>query len=246
MQTIYGVNPVKEFLKADPGSLEKIFVASGRRGKEIEEINRLAREAGVRLIIQEGRSLEKMVGKVVHQGVVGLLKDFKYSSLAEIVANRRPEMAGDLVIIADGVMDPHNLGAIVRTSYLLGANGIVIPSRRASAVTATVVKTSAGAVRYLPVARETNLGQVIEILKGHGYWVYAAEADTGKTLEEMEFGGKVALIVGSEGRGIRRLLREKADFLFSIPVVGKINSLNVSVATGIVIYKIFSRLKRVD
>ncbi|MCX7981539.1 MAG: 23S rRNA (guanosine(2251)-2'-O)-methyltransferase RlmB [Syntrophales bacterium] len=244
MPTIYGINPIKEFLKADPGSFEKIFVSRSRRGKEIEEINRLAEEAGVEMAVVEGRQLEKMVGHVVHQGVVGLLREFKYSSLDDIVANRRAEMAGDLVVLADEIVDPHNLGAIIRTAYLMGANGIVVPARRASTVTATVFKTSAGAVRYLPIARETNLAHVIEVLKKKGYWIYAAEAGAEKTLEEMEFKGSVALVVGSEGRGVRRLLREKADFLFSIPMIGRINSLNVSVATGIVTYKIFSSLRR--
>lgn len=246
MYTIYGINPIREFLQADPASFEEIIIARGRGGKEIEEISRLAIAAGVKLTVKGREELEQRVGRVSHQGVIGFLVGFSYASLEEVMANRRPEMAGDVVVLADEVMDPHNLGAIIRTAYLMGANGVVIPARRASAVTATVIKTSAGAVRYLPVAKETNLVRVVEVLKERGYWVYATEAGAAKSLEEMEFGEKVALIVGSEGRGIRRLLREKADFLFSVPMIGKVNSLNVSVATGIVMYKLFSCLRRVN
>ncbi|HOJ51755.1 MAG TPA: 23S rRNA (guanosine(2251)-2'-O)-methyltransferase RlmB [Syntrophales bacterium] len=244
MPTIYGVNPVREFLKAHSGSLTGIVIARGRGGKEIEEIHRLAEEAGVQVTVRERAYLEKLVGRVAHQGIVGLVAGYGYASLDEVMANRRPGMAGNLVVVADHVTDPHNLGAIIRTAYCLGANGLVIPDRRAAEVTATVVKASAGAAYYLPVAKETNLARALEILKANGFWVYAAEAEAKKELEEMDFPGNVVLIVGGEGQGIRRLLKEKADFLFSIPMIGEINSLNVSVATGIVLYKIFSHLRR--
>jgi 23S rRNA (guanosine2251-2'-O)-methyltransferase len=244
MQAIYGINPVREFLQADPTGIEEIIIARGRGGKEILDICNLANKAGITVTFKDRSEIEKIVGRVAHQGVVGLWAGFRYASLEEVMANRRPEMDGDVIVIADGVMDPHNLGAIVRTAYTMGANGLIIPAHRAAEVTGTVIKSSAGAIRYLPVAKEPNLARVIEALKRKNYWVYAAEAGAQKGLEEMDFSGSVAVIVGGEGQGIRRLLRKKSDFLFAIPMVGYINSLNVSVATGIILYRIFSSLRK--
>lgn len=247
MQAIYGINPIREFLYEDPASLKEIIIARGRRGRrDIEEICRLATAAGVTISVRDRSELDAIAGRVAHQGVIGWGVDFRYATVDEIMANRHPQMAGDLIVIVDEVTDPHNLGAIIRTAHCLGANGIVIPARRATEVTGTVLKASAGAARYLPVARETNVVPVIEQLKRHGYWIYAAEVGAEKVLEDMDFRGQVAIIVGGEGKGIRRLVREKADFLFSIPMVGKINSLNVSVATGIVLFKVFSSLRRTE
>jgi len=239
MPIIYGVNPLREFLKETPEKVIEVIVAQGRGGRGVEEIYRLATAVGIPILIRKRADLDEMTGEGVHQGVIGRIKEFSYATLDEVMANRHPLLDGDIVVIADEVSDPHNLGAIIRTAHCLGANGVVIPARRAASVTASVVKASAGAVKYLPIARETNIVYVIEELKRHGYWVYAAESRAQENLESLTLVGSIAVILGGEGQGIRRLVREKADFLFAIPMVGRIDSLNVSVAAGIVLYKIF-------
>ena len=241
---IYGVNPLIESLHADPGGISKIVVATGRGGGAIDQILDMASRNGIRVFFQEHASLDRLAGRVAHQGVIGFCREPVYASLEEVMDNHHPQLQGDLILIADGIMDPQNLGALIRTAHCFGANGVVIPSHRASPITPAAVKASAGAVRHIPVAMAVNIGQAIEVLKEHQYWIYGADAKAETELAEIRFEGSIALVVGSEGKGIRPSVRQKCDFLFSVPMVGEINSLNVSVATGIVLYKAFDALKR--
>jgi 23S rRNA (guanosine2251-2'-O)-methyltransferase len=244
MQTIYGMNPLAESLRGAPEEVVKVIIASGRKGPAIEKILELASLHGIPVVFQDHSAMDRLVGRVAHQGIIGLCREHTYASLDKIIDNRHPELQGDLILLVDGVMDPHNLGALIRTAHCFGANGVVIPFHRAAAVTPAVVKASAGAVRHIPVAMAVNLGQAIDSLKENQYWIYGADADADRDMVAMNFEGRIGLVVGSEGKGIRPLIRKKCDFLFSVPMVGEIDSLNVSVATGIVLYSIYRSFKR--
>ena len=167
-----------------------------------------------------------------------LCGEFAYASLEEIVANRHPAFAGGLVLLLDGIEDPQNLGSLIRSAHCFGANGVIIPRDRAAAITPAVIKASAGAAGHVPVARVVNLTHAIDFLKEKGFWIYGtdAEADTG--LESVRFGGDIGLVMGSEGKGLRPLVRKHCDILLSIPLFGKVDSLNVSVAAGILLHEI--------
>lgn len=243
-QIIYGINPLLESLHTDPEGISKIIMASGRKGSVGEKILELATRSGIPVQFQEHASLDRLAGGVVHQGVVGICREYAYASIEAIMANRHPDLQGDLIVLVDGVTDPQNLGAVIRSAHCFGANGVVIPSHRAAAVTPVVMKASAGAVRHIPVAMTVNLGQTIDSLKENQFWIYGADAEAGHDMASMNFDGRIGLVVGSEGKGIRPLIRKKCDFLFSVPMAGKIDSLNVSVAAGIVLYAIFRALKR--
>jgi len=244
MQILYGMNPVLEALHADPEGISRIIIASGRRGQGIDRVVDQASRLGIRVLFQDHAALDRIAGRVSHQGIVGLCREFTYSSLDEVMANRHADLLGDLILLVDGVTDPQNLGALIRTAHCFGANGVVIPAHRAAGVTPVVMKASAGAVHHVPVAVSVNLGHTIETLKRNRYWIYGAHAGTEKDLATIPFEGQVALVVGSEGKGIRPLIRKKCDVLFSVPMVGKIDSLNVSVAAGIMLYAVFRALKR--
>ncbi|MDD5712544.1 MAG: 23S rRNA (guanosine(2251)-2'-O)-methyltransferase RlmB [Smithellaceae bacterium] len=234
-QVIYGVNPLREALES--GGVEKIVCAEGRRGSTLEQILTLARDKGVPVSPAGREYLDKLAGCSFHQGVVGLCRAYDYSSLEDIMANRTDAGEGDLIVMVDGVTDPRNLGAIIRTAHCLGAGGVVIPEHHAAPVTATVIKASAGAAQYIPVAKVGNLSQAIDQLKERGYWIYGADADAGCNVQGYDYNGSVCLVMGSEGKGIRPLVRKKCDFLVSIPMAGKVDSLNVAVAAGIILYE---------
>jgi len=236
VQLIYGVNPVLEGIKQSGDMIKEIIVASGRKGTAIEKILALASTKSIPVIFKEKPYLDKVAGGNSHQGIAALCDSFTYAEVDEIVDNRTETR--DIVLILDGVTDPQNLGAVIRTAHCLGVRGVIIPENRAVAVTSTVIKASAGAVHLIPVAREVNLSRTIEYLKERGFWIYGAEADSGKDLEEFDDAGPVVLVLGSEGKGLRPLIRKKCDFLLSIPMLGKVDSLNVSVAAGIILYEI--------
>jgi 23S rRNA (guanosine2251-2'-O)-methyltransferase len=241
MQVIYGINPLLEIFAARPAALAKIVVAGGRRGEAVERILRLAHEYGVPVETGRRERLEKMAPGRVHQGIAGLCRDVATATLDEVIANQRAGSPYSLVILLDGVTDPQNLGSVIRTACCCGANGIVIPEDRAAAVTAAVAKASAGAVHHLPTARVVNLVRAIEQLKQQGYWIYGAESGADLDIHSPDYRGHVGLVMGSEGRGIRPLVRKHCDFLISIPMLGGVGSLNVSVATGVILYAILRK-----
>jgi 23S rRNA (guanosine2251-2'-O)-methyltransferase len=244
MEVIYGVNPLKEALISGRGGVEKIVLARGRTEAAIREIRILAAQQGVPVEVRERSHLDELTGKASHQGVLGICRAYHYQDLDAVIANRHPSCLYDLVLILDGITDPHNLGALIRTAHCFGANGVILPEHRAASVTATVIKTSAGAVRHLPVARVANMARALDELKTRGFWIFGADAQASQSVSAPDYSGAVGLVMGAEGKGMRPLIRKKCDFLISIPMLGKIDSLNVSVSAGIVLHEIRRKQSR--
>jgi len=244
MEIIYGINPIKVLLRQPKAGLEKVIIASGRGGDALTEIIAALRQKKIPVEFQSRQYLDELVGNSGHQGVAGLTQSFVYSELDDLLINRALPSSFDLILILDSIMDPQNLGAIIRTAYCLGANGVVIPADRAAAITASVIKASAGATGQLPIAKVTNLAQAIDYLKEKSFWVFGADAHDGGNLAEMDFNCNVALVLGGEAKGLRPLVKKKCDFLLSVPLARSFDSLNVSVAAGIIQYEILCRRRR--
>jgi 23S rRNA (guanosine2251-2'-O)-methyltransferase len=238
MQIIYGINPVSEILRSEGGNVQKIILAEGRKGEDVKKIIGLAAARGIAVEIRGRESLDRQAGTAAHQGVLCLCGEFAYAGLEEIIANRHPAFPASLVLLLDGVEDPQNLGSLIRTAHCFGANGVVIPRDRAAGITPAVIKASAGAAGHIPVARVVNLTQAIEFMKENGFWVYGTDASSDCDAGSVRFEGNVGLVMGSEGKGIRPLVRKHCDVLLSIPLFGRIDSLNVSVAAGILLHEI--------
>ncbi|HZS09924.1 MAG TPA: 23S rRNA (guanosine(2251)-2'-O)-methyltransferase RlmB [Blastocatellia bacterium] len=237
---IYGLSPVLEALRAGRRRIERILIAEGAHPARLNELADLARRAGIPVERRERRLLDEMTRRANHQGVVALVaaesagKTASYTDAEEILDSPGPL---PLLVLLDGIEDPHNLGAIIRSCECAGVDGVFIPEHRAAGLTETVTKTSAGAVEYMRIARVTNLVPLIDELKRRGIWVVGVEGDARASYTDFDFNVPVALVMGSEGKGIRRLVREKCDAIISIPMRGRVNSLNVSVATGVVLFE---------
>lgn len=238
LQVIYGINPLLEVLHGGAAILRKVVIAEGRGGDAVQLIRHLAGASGIPVEFVARERVEKLAPCRVHQGVVGLCREYAYASVDDILAHRHPSFRHDLVLILDSVTDPQNLGSIIRTAHCFGANGVIIPEDRAAPVTAAVLKASAGAAQHLPTARVVNLVRTIEALKARGFWIYGADAAAQTDLSTPDYAGPVALVMGSEGQGIRPLVRKACDFLISVPMRGEVASLNVAVATGVILYAI--------
>ena len=226
---VFGRNPAIEALKGER-TIDKVILQDGATGS-VGKIFSLAKERGARVEYKSKQELDKLVGGKNHQGVVVLTSSYEYKEIEDL-------LDGALLILLDGIEDPHNLGAIMRTAECVGASGIVIPKRRNVGLTDTVAKTSAGAIEYLPCARVTNMAATIEKLKEHGFWICAADMD-GDELWSCDLSGKIAIVIGNEGKGVSRLVKEKCDFTISIPMVGNITSLNASNAAAVLMYEVF-------
>lgn len=246
MEVIYGINSIRDLLRQYQNGWEKIIIASGRGGSSVKEIMEIAHEKKIPVEICDRKYLDKLAGTPDHQGVIALGKDFVYADLDDLIKNRNKSFNFDLILILDSIMDPQNLGSIIRTAHCLGANGIVIPEDRAASVTAAVHKASAGSVGQIPVARVVNLSQTLDYLKDKGFWVFGAEAHGGRSLPQMDFNCSVALVLGGEAKGIRPLVKKKCDFLVTIPLAGSFDSLNVSVAAGMIQYEIFRQRSKAN
>lgn len=233
---IAGRNAVLEALRAKR-PIDSVYVRRGDRTGSVNAIVRMAKDAGVTVKEADGRKLDAMCGGANHQGVAAVAAVRAFSDVEDIFALAESRGEKPFLVVCDEIADPHNLGAIIRTAECAGAHGVVIPKRRSVGLTAAVGKASAGAVEYLPVARVPNLAAFLEEIKARGVWVYAADMD-GVDWCQTDFSGATALVVGSEGFGVSRLVREKADFIVSLPMKGRINSLNASVACGILCYEI--------
>lgn len=233
---IIGRNPVIEILKSDR-EVEKIYVQKGDLKGSINKIMGMAKSK--RIIIQEvdRQKLDQMAEGGVHQGVAALVAAFKYSSVDEILDLAESRGEKPFVIILDELEDPHNLGAIIRTAECAGVHGVIIPERRAAQVNQTVAKSSAGAVEHMKVAKVVNISDTIDYLKDKGLWIYGADAD-GEAYFNTKLDGSIGLVIGNEGKGMSRLVREKCDFILSIPMSGNITSLNASNATSILVYEV--------
>ncbi len=230
---IIGRNPVREALRSGQ-PIDTVYVS---QSSGLGEIRKLAAEAGAVVKTATEQKLDQLSGGGVHQGVVALGACAKYAELEDLLSVSRNKGTQPFLILCDGIEDPHNLGAIIRTAETAGADGVIIPKRRSAVLNATVHKTSAGAASWLPVARVPNLAAAIDRLKEAGVWIYGTDMN-GTLYTETSFDGGVALVIGSEGSGISRLVREKCDFLVKLPMLGKITSLNASVAAGIFMYEV--------
>jgi 23S rRNA (guanosine2251-2'-O)-methyltransferase len=241
VQVIYGINPLLEVLLSHPERLEKVVVVDGRGGNEVRKILKLAAEQGLPIEFGGRERVEKLAPRRVHQVVAAICRAHAYATVDEVIAHRHEKSKYDLVVLLDSVTDPQNLGSIIRTAHCCGANGVIIPENRAASVTGSVSKASAGAVEYLPTAMVVNLVGTIEYLKERGFWIYGADAAAQMDIRAPDFEGNIALVMGSEGRGIRPLVRRKCDFLISIPMRGEVASLNVSVAAGVILFEILKK-----
>ena len=224
-----GVHPVAEALRAGR-PLERILVAKGAGGPRLQEIIDLARQNATPLRFEPRPALDRLAGTAAHQGVVALGASQKYRSLDDFMQGAR------LLVFLDGVEDPHNLGAVVRTAHAAGADAIVIPERRAAGLTETVAKAAAGALEHLPVVRVGNLNRALDQIKERGYWIYGVDERGSVDYDRIEYASPAALVLGGEGKGMHEMVRKRCDAVVRIPVVGKISSLNVSVAAGIVLF----------
>lgn len=234
---IEGRNAVIEALRVGR-SIDKIFIAKGETDKTLGHIASKAREAGIVVVDADRRKLDAMSVTHAHQGVVALIGVNEYCSVEDILAIAAERNEAPFVIVCDEVSDPRNLGAIIRSAECAGAHGVIIPKRRSAGLTAIVGKASAGAAEHMAIARVPNIPSVLKELKTKGLWVYGAAAGGESELWKTDYTGSMALVIGSEGDGIGRLVRECCDFIVSIPMVGKINSLNASAAASVIMYEV--------
>lgn len=237
MAIIEGRNPIIEALKSNR-SIEKIMVNKASKEGSIKKILAMAKENKV--IIQEvdRHKLDEMSESHAHQGVIAITSDYRYYDLDEILEIPKERGEDPFFIILDGITDPHNLGSIIRTADAVGAHAVIIPKRRSVQITPIVAKASAGAVEYLPVCKVTNIVNTIKTLKENGLWIAAVDMD-GQTFYQQNLGGPLGLVVGSEGEGISRLVKQNCDFTVSMPMSGNVTSLNASVAGGILLYEVY-------
>ncbi len=233
---IAGRNAIAEALRAGR-AIDSLYVQRGERGGALQALVKKAKEAGAAIKEADPKKLDYLCGGANHQGVVAVAAVKEYATVEDLFHRAQEKDEPPFFIVCDELEDPHNLGAILRTAECAGAHGVIIPKRRSVGLTYAVGKASAGAVEYLPVARVGNLPSLLEELKARGLWIYAADMD-GSPWCQTDFTGPTALVIGSEGRGVGRLVKEKADFVVSLPLKGNINSLNASVAAGILCYEV--------
>jgi 23S rRNA (guanosine2251-2'-O)-methyltransferase len=237
MDRLTGIHAVREALEAGR-PFDRIVIARGRQDTRVEEIVQLARGRDIPVRFEDRGQLDRLAGSKDHQGVVALAAARAAGTLEEILAHAQ---AADghpgLVVLLDGVEDPHNLGAVIRTALAAGAHGVIIPERRAAGLTDTVARASAGALAHLPVAKVTNLAQAMEELKEAGYWLVGLDENAEKSYTEVDYTSPTGIVLGSEGKGLHELTRKRCDFVVSLPTTGPVRSLNVSVAAGVVLFE---------
>lgn len=233
---IYGRNSVKELFNSGR-DIEKLFVTDGEREGSINLILGIASERGIPIVECDRTKLDSLSCGGRHQGVVAIAAEKNYSSIDDMISLAESRGEKPFIIICDGIEDPHNLGAVIRSAECAGAHGVVIPKRRAVGLTTTVSKASAGAIEHMLIAKVTNLASTVDELKERGLWIYAADMD-GSVYYETDMRGSVALVLGSEGFGVSRLVKEKCDFIVSIPMYGHVNSMNVSCAAAVILAEI--------
>lgn len=234
---IYGRNPVIEALEAGKTVIDKILIQDGLRHSQIGYIRNLAKDKGILYRFVDKRKLDTLCEGENHQGVLAMTAAHDYATLEDILKTAEEKGEPPFLVVAEGISDPHNLGSIIRTANAAGVHGIIIPKNRSVALNGTVAKVSAGAVEYTKVARVTNIPQTLEKLKKTGVWVVGTDLTGTQTHSDCDLTGPLAIIIGSEGEGMSRLTREACDFLVKIPMLGEIQSLNASVAAGILLYE---------
>jgi 23S rRNA (guanosine2251-2'-O)-methyltransferase len=229
MAILSGIHPVAEALRAKH-TLERLLVAQGAGGPRVQEIIDLARRASIPVRFEPRAALDRLAGTSAHQGVVAMAAAQRYADLDGVASC-------EMLVVLDGVEDPHNLGAIIRTAHAAGAGAVVIPERRAAGVTDVVAKAAAGALEHLPVVRVTNINRALEELKQRGFWIYGLDERGTETYDQVEYASPAAVVLGGEGKGLHEQVRKHCDALVRIPVAGRISSLNVSVAAGVMLFE---------
>ena len=224
-----GIHPVREALRARR-AFAKVLIAKGSAGPRIQEIVTLCRDQSILVRFESREALDRAAKGAPHQGVIAFGAAHQYAELEDILADAR------LLVILDGVEDPHNLGAIIRTAHAAGVNGIIVPERRSAPLSETVARVSAGALEYMPVARVTNVSRLLEQLKQRQFWIYGLDERGTEPYDRVEYTEPAAIVLGSEGRGLHDNVKKHCDFLINIPMAGAVSSLNVSVAAGVVLF----------
>jgi 23S rRNA (guanosine2251-2'-O)-methyltransferase len=232
---VYGVHPVQEYLRALPAVVEEVYLLSSLNGILIEQ---LARREAIPIRYETRSFFERFSEGGVHQGVAARLLPFPYSSLSDIL-----EKDADLLLVLDGILDPRNLGALLRTAEAVGVGGVILPKRRSAALSPLVEKAAAGATVYIPLCRVENLARSLDAIRKSGYWTVGLSPDAKQSLYDLPLSSKIAFLLGGEGKGLRRLTEYKCDSLVTIPMLGKIKSLNVSIAGAVSLYEFFRRKK---
>jgi len=227
---LIGIHPVAEALRARR-PLERVLVAKGAGGPRLQEIIDLARRNSTPVRFEQRTALERIARTEAHQGVVALGAEKRYAELDEVAASAH------MLVVLDGVEDPHNLGAVIRTAHAAGADVVVLPERRAAGLTETVAKAAAGAMEYLPVARVTNINRALEQLKRRGFWIYGVDERGDQDYDRVDYADRAVAVFGGEGKGLQQMVRQHCDAVVRIPMAGKISSLNVSVAAGVVLFE---------
>jgi 23S rRNA (guanosine2251-2'-O)-methyltransferase len=230
MAILAGIHPVFEALKAGR-PVERVHIAKGAGGARVQEVIDACRNAGIQVRFDERAALDRMARGATHQGVIAVAGEQRYAAVEDVIA------AAKLVVVLDGIEDPHNLGAIIRTAHAAGAGAVVIPERRAAGVTPVVAKAAAGALEHLPVSRVANVNRTLEQLKEAGYWIYGLDERGEESYDTVHFNVPTAVVAGAEGKGLHQQVKKHCDALVRIPMAGSIASLNVSVATGIVLFE---------
>ncbi|MBS4750279.1 23S rRNA (guanosine(2251)-2'-O)-methyltransferase RlmB [Granulicatella sp. zg-ZJ] len=234
---VMGRIPIIELLKGNR-DVNRLFIQETLSGDKISDIISLAKQKGIQIQTVPKTKLDTISQGGVHQGVIAAVAAYDYATLEDLFKKAEDKQEDPFFLILDGIEDPHNLGSIMRTADAVGVHGIIIPKRRAVGLTSTVAKTSTGAIEHVPVVRVTNLHQTIEHLKQRGVWIFATDM-SGQSYTSWQVKGALALVIGNEGKGVSRLVKESADALLTIPMVGHVQSLNASVATGILLYEVF-------
>src|SRR6202161_2916025 len=234
MNWLTGFHAVEEALAAGR-ALDRIVIARGRHGERVEAVVQLARPKSVPVRFEERSQIDRLAGTREHQGIAALAAAKPALELEDLLAAKTPQ---GLLVLLDGIEDPHNLGAIVRTALAAGAHGVIIPERRAVGLTDTVARASAGAIAHMPVAKVTNLAQTMEELKEAGYWLIGLDERANKSYTEADYTSPVGIVLGGEGKGLHDLTRKRCDFVVSLPTTGPVKSLNVSVAAGVVLFEV--------
>lgn len=236
---VFGRNPVIETLKGDR-TVDKIYVLRGEREGSIKKIEAMARQDGIPVIETDKNKLETICKSTSHQGVVAFVTDFVYCTPEDILIDAKEKNEAPFIIVVDGINDPHNLGAIIRSANASGVHGIILPKRNACGLTSVVFKAAAGACEFMKISRVSNIATTVKYLKEQNVWIYAADggSERANDLYKTDFSGAVAIVLGDEGHGISRLVKDESDFHVKIPMKGEISSLNVSVAGAVIMYEV--------
>ena len=234
---VFGRHAVVEALQT-PDRVNRVFIQEGTSGRDAAKVIELAREKSIQVQTVPKTKIEDLVGNAVHQGLVASIAAYEYADLEDVFKKAEEKGEDPFIVILDGVEDPHNLGSILRTADATGVHGIIIPKRRSASLTATVAKASTGAIEHVPVVRVTNLTQTIEQLKARGIWVFGTDMN-GTDYRKWNTSGPLAIVMGNEGKGVSRIVKESVDEMVTIPMVGHVQSLNASVASALMMYEVF-------